>query len=97
METLIHCNSVFFRNIFTLMQIFVTLPVSTATGERSFSSLAYLKNYRRSTMNADRLNGLALMFIHREMTSDEAMDSLIDKTVDRFARYQQQTRRIVLF
>jgi hypothetical protein len=28
-----------------VLQIFTTLPVTTATGERSFSALKYLKNY----------------------------------------------------
>ena len=33
--------------------------------ERSFSQLKLLKGYHRSTMSADRLNGLALMKINR--------------------------------
>jgi hAT family C-terminal dimerisation region len=33
-----------------LLRIFATLPVTTATGERSFSALKYLTNYLRSTM-----------------------------------------------
>ena len=32
----------------TLMTIFATLPVTTATGERSFSALKFIKNYLRS-------------------------------------------------
>ena len=43
----------------------VTLPVTTATGERSFSALNYLKNYLRSKMGEERLNGLAHMCINR--------------------------------
>jgi hAT family C-terminal dimerisation region len=43
----------------------VTLPVTTATGERSFSALKYLKNYLRSKMGEERLNGLAHMCINR--------------------------------
>ena len=43
----------------------VTLPVTTATGERSFSALKYFKNYLRSKMGEERLNGLAHMFINR--------------------------------
>jgi hAT family C-terminal dimerisation region len=42
-----------------LLHIFATLPVTTATGERSFSALKYLKNYLRLTMGETRLNGLA--------------------------------------
>ena len=54
----------------TLMTIFATLPVTTATGERSFSSLKFIKNYLRSTMGEDRLNGLAHLFINRDIKLD---------------------------
>ena len=43
----------------------VTLPVTTATGERPFSALKYLKNYLRSKMGEERLNGLTHMCINR--------------------------------
>ena len=40
-----------------LLRIFATLPVTTATGERSFSALKYInKNYLRCTMTDERLN-----------------------------------------
>ena len=54
-----------FPAVATLLQIFATLPVTTATNERSFSALKYLKNYLRSTMTQERLNGLALLYVHR--------------------------------
>ena len=50
-----------------LLQIFATIPVTTATAERSFSSLRLLKTYLRSTMKEDRLNGLALMAVHKDV------------------------------
>ena len=50
-----------------LLHIFATLPVTTATGERSFSALKYIKNYLRSTMKEVRMNGLAHMFINRDI------------------------------
>ena len=49
-------------NIVTLLRIFCTLPVSTCTAERAFSAMKLLKTYLRSTMNDDRLTGLALMY-----------------------------------
>ena len=55
-----------FCNIFTIMQLLATIPISSASSERSFSTLKYLKNYLRNTMAQDRLNGLALMYVHRE-------------------------------
>ena len=53
-----------------LLHIFATLPVTTATNERSFSALKHLKTYLRSTMKEQRLNGLAMLFVHKDMTLD---------------------------
>ena len=57
----------FFPNISTLLQLFATLPVTSATAERSFSLLDRLKTYLRSTMGEDRLNGLALANVHKDI------------------------------
>jgi lysozyme family protein len=56
-----------FPAISAMLQIFATLPVTIATGERSSSALKYLKNYLRSKMTEDRLNGLARLCIIRDI------------------------------
>ena len=58
-----------YPNIQKLLKIFATLPVTTATAERSFSTLRRLKTYLRTTMTGERLNGLALMTIHRDIST----------------------------
>ena len=65
-----------FPHISTLLQIFVTLPVTTSSSEWSFSALKFIKNYLRSTMTDERLNGLALLFIHPDITLDYTMPLL---------------------
>jgi hypothetical protein len=55
-------------------------PVTIATGERSFSALKYIKNYLRSTMGEDRLNGLAQLYINRDIPLDYG------KVIDEFGR-----------
>ncbi|KAL4082892.1 hypothetical protein QTP88_029546 [Uroleucon formosanum] len=74
----------YFPNIKILLQLFATLPVSTATAKRSFSTLRRLKNYMRSTMTESRLNGLALLNIHKEKQID------IDLVVDQFTRKKKE-------
>ena len=54
-----------FPNIFTLITILLTLPVTTCTSERSFSTLRRLKTYLRNTTGTTRMNGLALQNIYR--------------------------------
>ena len=53
-----------------LIQILATLPVTTATNERLFSALKYLKTYLRNTTKEVRLNGLALQYVHRDISLD---------------------------
>ncbi|XP_043227736.1 zinc finger MYM-type protein 1-like [Amphibalanus amphitrite] len=59
-----------FPVIARLLHIFATLPVTTATSERSFSALKRLKTYLRSTLTEDRLNGLAMLYVHRDIPLD---------------------------
>ena len=66
-----------FPAVSTPLKIVATLPVTTATSERSFSALKYIKNYLRSTMSDDRLNGLALLFVHRDIPLNH--DAVIDE------------------
>jgi len=80
LDAFLACDVVFFPCISSLLQIFATLPVTSATAERSFSALKYLKNYHRTTMNEERLNGLALMFIHRDV------EISVDRVIDKFCR-----------
>jgi len=54
-EAFLNCNKDIYPNIKLLLKIFVKLPVSTATPERSFSSLKRLKTHLRNTMNNVRL------------------------------------------
>jgi hypothetical protein len=64
-----------------LLQIMATLPVTSCSSERSFSTLRRLKTYLRSTMGSDRLNGLALLNIHRDImvTQEQVIDKLCVK------------------
>lgn len=70
----------FYPNICTLLKILAILPVSTATSERSFSSLKLLKTFLRSRMGEDRLTGLALMYIHKDVSID------VEKVINDFAQ-----------
>ena len=50
----------------TVFILFLTLPVTVATAERSFSKLKLIKNYLRSTMGQERLSGLAMLSIEND-------------------------------
>ena len=53
-----------------LIQVLATLPVTTATNNCLFSALKHLKTYMRNTTKEVRLNGLALLYTHRDISLD---------------------------
>ena len=76
-----------FIDLLKVLQITLTLGVSTASCERSFSCLKRLKTHLRATIGQERLNSLALLAIERDLDLEEA--------VDRFAA-ADKNRRIKL-
>jgi len=60
-------RKVTFPNYFIALRIMLTIPVTVASGERSFSILKLIKNYLRSTMLQDRLCNLAIISIEKEV------------------------------
>lgn len=53
-----------------LIKIYLTVPVTTATAERSFSTLRRIKSYLRSTMSQNRLNNILLLHAHKDLTDE---------------------------
>ncbi|XP_026421069.1 uncharacterized protein LOC113317158 [Papaver somniferum] len=60
-------------------RILLTIPVTVASAERSFSKLKLIKSYLRSTMSQERLNGLAMLSIEADMLSSIDYDSIINE------------------
>ena len=81
LDALAVCSSTLQPNVHKLLQILATLPVSTCARERSFSTLRRLKTHLRNSTSETRLNGLAVLNVHREDTpaTDEIIDELIKK------------------
>ncbi|XP_049769534.1 zinc finger MYM-type protein 1-like [Schistocerca cancellata] len=69
-----------------LLLVLATLPVTTASAQRSFSSLRRLKTYLRTSMNENRLLGLALMYIHYQIPVD------LEKVIIRFSNSGRRRR-----
>ena len=62
--------------IYTIISILLTMPVSSATSERSFSAMRRVKSYLRSTIGDERLSNLLLMHIHIHVQVD--LNMIID-------------------
>jgi len=92
LQALIQCDYEIVPNIFRLLKIVATVPMTTCDAERSFLGLGRLKMFirtDRTTTREDRLNELALLHIHRNVNTD------LYVAVDEFAR--RHNRRVVAY
>ena len=80
----------FYPNAIIAYRIFLTIPVTVASAERSFSKLKLLKSYLCSTMTQKRLNGLAtiaLEIVLEKINYEDIIEAFISTN----------TRRMMLF
>ena len=57
-----------FSKVDGLVRIYLTIPVTTATGERPLSAVRCIKTYLKSTMSQQRLNNRMLLNVHKDLT-----------------------------
>lgn len=81
----------FYPAVSEALKIGMTLPATTCSIERSFSTLRRVKTWNRSTMSDDRLSGLCMLSVHKKRINN--CPNFIDKVVDKFG---QQKRRLEL-
>jgi len=75
-----------FSNTYISLRILLTLPVTAAKGERSFSKLKIIKNYLRSQMSQDCLVGLSMILIEKELAYNMDMKEVVSDFADAKAR-----------
>jgi hypothetical protein len=73
-------------NASVALRIMLTLPVTVASGERSFSKLKIIKNYLRSTMHQDRLSNLAVLAIENELVKKIDLNVALEVFAQKKAR-----------
>lgn len=67
-----------FPNLVIAFRILLTMPVSVATGEASFSKLKLIKNYLRNTMTQTRLSDLVIISIESELANNLDYKDIIE-------------------
>jgi len=75
-----------FPNLRIALQMLLTVSVSIASCERSFSKLKLILTYLRSSMSQSRLNNLALLSIEKETLNSIDFTSIIDEFASMKAR-----------
>ena len=62
-------SKTFLSQLDQLLRIYLAIPMTSATAERSFTTLRRLKSYLRSTMTQKRLNHV-LLHTHKDRTDE---------------------------
>jgi hypothetical protein len=75
-----------YPNVSIAYWILLTIPVTVASAERSFSKLKLLKNYLRSTMSQERLNRLASCSIDKDILANVDLSIILNDFASRNAR-----------
>ena len=75
-----------YPNAWVAMRILQTMPVTVASGERSFSKMKLIITYLRSIMPQDRLSSLGALSIENKMTENLEFSSPIKGFGDKKAR-----------
>lgn len=70
-----------FPNLFKLIQVGLTIPISSATCERSFSSMRRIKNWLRTSMAQEKFTDLSVINIERDLSSKIDKDNIINNFV----------------
>ncbi|ESO01990.1 hypothetical protein HELRODRAFT_65462 [Helobdella robusta] len=81
-----------FPNLNVILRIYLTLQVSNASGERSFSVMVRIKNFLRSTLGQQKLNSLSLLYIEKESLNNSIN---YDKLFDEFAELKVRKMAII--
>lgn len=78
-----------YPNLYKLLQVALSIPISSATCERSFSSMRRIKNWLRSSMAQDRFTFLSILNIERDITNKVNVDDIVNK-------FAEKDRKIML-
>ncbi|XP_049328668.1 zinc finger MYM-type protein 1-like [Astyanax mexicanus] len=78
-----------YGNLSIALRLLLTLPITVASGERSFSSLKLIKNFLRSTMSQERLTGLAMISIEQRVRRSLNMEDIINAFAETKTRMVQ--------
>ena len=72
-QVLVESDSRAIRSLFSevtkLLKLYLTIPITSSTSERSFSALRQIKTYLRNTMGQERMNHAITCFVHGDRTS----------------------------
>ena len=79
LKTVSEQTKLMFPLVLKLIKLLLVVPATSATAERSFSTMKRLKTYLRSSMGQARLNHLCLLTVYSELVSQLNIVALVDE------------------
>jgi len=67
-----------YPNMYKMLQLSLTLPIGSATTERSFSAMRKIRNWLRSTMGDARFSSLSILNIEYDLTAKLSPETIVD-------------------
>lgn len=68
-----------FAQVYIVLLLFFTMPITSASAERFFSKLKMIKNYLRNQIGQERLKYLSLISIESKAANKLDLKDLIDE------------------
>ena len=93
-DVLCACDSTSFPNIHALLQLALTLPITSFESERGLSQLKLVKKHHRASMTSSRLTGLALMRINRGICEKLHSQTTMKELVQLFKELHPRTMQL---
>ena len=74
-----------------ILHISVTIPVTSAQAERSFSAMKRIKNFLRSTMGNTRLSDIGVLNVNAQMLYALDRETIINRFAEIATAYYHRT------
>jgi len=71
-------NKIVFLNLYKLLQVALTISVSSASYKRSFSIMRRIKTWLRNSMSNDRFENLSLLHIERDLANIISFEDVLN-------------------
>ena len=78
----IESSKTMLSEVFQLLRIILTMLITSATAERTFSTMRRLKNFLWSTMSQTVFNNLMLLHVHKDKTDQIDLHNIANQFID---------------
>ena len=78
-----HRNRDLLSEVHKLLRLFLTIPVTSSTSERSFSAMRRIFTYLRSSMTESRFNNCFILHVHKELTERINLEDVAKEFISR--------------